>query len=127
MALIDGKMTMPFGTPGGDVQCQAMLQVFLNIHQFGMDPQEAIEAPRFATYSHPSSFEPHEAEPGVLRMEDRIGKQTGEALAGKGHKVEWWPEITRKAGAVCTILRDNESGHLSGGADPRRQSRAMGW
>ena len=127
MALVDGKMTMPFGTPGGDVQCQAMLQVFLNIHQFGMDPQQAIESPRFSTFSNPSSFEPHESEPGVLRMENRIDEKTGEALAAKGHKVEWWPELTRKAGAVCAIVHDREAGQLSGGADARRQGRAMGW
>jgi gamma-glutamyltranspeptidase/glutathione hydrolase len=125
--MIDGKMTMPFGTPGGDVQCQAMLQVFLNIHQFGMDPQTAIEAPRFSTYSAPSSFEPHEADPGVLKIENRIDKATGNALADKGHTVEWWPEITRAAGAVCTILHDREKKRLTGGADPRRMSRAMGW
>lgn len=127
MAIAEGKMTMPFGTPGGDVQCQAMLQVFNNIHEFGMDPQEAIEAPRFSTYSAPSSFEPHEAEPGILRIENRVDKDTGKALEQKGHKVEWWPEITRKAGAVCTVVHDHESGKLAGGADPRRQSRAMGW
>lgn len=127
LAMIDGKMTMPFGTPGGDVQCQAMLQVFLNIHQFGMDPQTAIEAPRFATYSHPSSFAPHEADPGVLKIENRIDKSAGDALARKGHKVEWWPEITRAAGAVCTIVHDREAKKLTGGADPRRMSRAMGW
>ena len=84
LAMIDGKMTMPFGTPGGDVQCQAMLQVFLNIHQFGMDPQTAIEAPRFATYSAPSSFEPHEADPGVLKIENRIDKATGDSARRQG-------------------------------------------
>ena len=49
---------MPFGTPGGDVQTQAMLQVLLNIFQLGMEVQDAIEAPRFATFSFPSSFAP---------------------------------------------------------------------
>ncbi|MDH3700497.1 MAG: gamma-glutamyltransferase family protein [Alphaproteobacteria bacterium] len=127
LAMIDGKMTMPFGTPGGDVQCQAMLQVFLNIHQFGLDPQEAIEAPRFSTFSHPSSFEPHQAEPGVLRLENRIDAGAGEDLAAKGHTVEWWPELTRKAGSVCAIVQDRETGRIAGGADARRQSRAIGW
>lgn len=127
LAMVDGKMTMPFGTPGGDVQCQAMLQVFLNIHQFGMDPQTAIEAPRFSTYSAPSSFEPHESNPGVLKIEERVPSETGDALTAKGHTVEWWPEITRNAGAVCTIVHDRENQKLSGGADPRRMSRAMGW
>src|SRR5262249_49522170 len=54
----NGRPFMPLGTPGGDVQCQAMAQVFLNVAVFGMEPQAAIEAPRFATYSYPGSFEP---------------------------------------------------------------------
>ena len=58
IAIAPGKMKMPFGTPGGDVQTQAMLQVFLNIHLFGMEVQEAVETPRIASYSFPSSFEP---------------------------------------------------------------------
>ena len=53
IAIEPGKMKMPFGTPGGDVQTQAMLQVFLNIHLFGMEVQEAVEAPRVASYSFP--------------------------------------------------------------------------
>ena len=57
---------MPFGTPGGDVQTQAMLQVLLNLSAFGMDLTSAVEAPRFATYSFPSSFEPHEDCPAGL-------------------------------------------------------------
>jgi gamma-glutamyltranspeptidase len=81
-------MKMPFGTPGGDVQTQAMLQVFLNIHLFGMEVQEAVEAPRVASYSYPSSFEPHAYHPGLLNMESRIDKATGEALGRLGHKID---------------------------------------
>jgi len=64
LAFRNGRVYMPFGTPGGDVQCQAMLQVFLNINVFGMSPQAAVEAPRFAGYSYPGSFEPHPYYPG---------------------------------------------------------------
>ena len=59
MALSGGKLMMPFGTPGGDVQQQAMLQVFLNVTVFGMPLQQAIEAPRMASRSFPDSFWPH--------------------------------------------------------------------
>jgi gamma-glutamyltranspeptidase / glutathione hydrolase len=126
IAIEPGKMAMPFGTPGGDVQTQAMLQVFLNVHLFGMEAQEAVEAPRTASYSFPSSFEPHAYHPGRLNLEGRIDRLTGETLAGLGHKVEWWPEWTWLAGAVCTIIADQESGVLKGGADPRRPSYALG-
>jgi gamma-glutamyltranspeptidase/glutathione hydrolase len=117
---------MPFGTPGGDVQTQAMLQVFLNIRLFGMEVQEAVEAPRVASYSYPSSFEPHAYHPGLLNLEGRIERSTGAALGRLGHQVEWWPDWTWLAGAVCTIVADQESGVLKGGADPRRPSYAVG-
>ena len=67
-----GRKVMPFGTPGGDVQTQAMLQVLLNVARFGMSTQDAVEAPRFATHSFPNSFEPHESLPGRLTVEGRI-------------------------------------------------------
>jgi gamma-glutamyltranspeptidase / glutathione hydrolase len=126
IAIEPGNMKMPFGTPGGDVQTQAMLQVFLNIHLFGMEVQEAVEAPRVASYSYPSSFEPHAYHPGLLNMESRIDKATGEALGRLGHKIGWWPDWTWLAGAVCTVVDDQESGVLKGGADPRRPSYALG-
>jgi gamma-glutamyltranspeptidase/glutathione hydrolase len=126
IAIKPGKMKMPFGTPGGDVQTQAMLQVFLNIHLFGMEVQEAVEAPRVASYSYPSSFEPHAYHPGLLNLESRIDKATGDALGKLGHTIGWWPDWTWLAGAVCTVVADQESGVLKGGADPRRPSYALG-
>jgi gamma-glutamyltranspeptidase/glutathione hydrolase len=118
---------MPFGTPGGDVQIQAMLQVFLNITAFGMDPQSAVEAPRFATYSFPDSFEPHAFYPGRLVLEERIAPAIADSLAARGHQVEWWPALEWRAGAVCAILGDLRTGLLAGAADPRRPSYAVGW
>ena len=109
------------------MQCHSMAQVFLNINEFGMTPQEAIEAPRFATYSHPDSFEPHQAQPGKVKLENRISRDTRTELEKRGHVVEEWPELTRAAGAVCTNVHDREKGRLFGGADPRRQSGMMGW
>jgi gamma-glutamyltranspeptidase / glutathione hydrolase len=126
IAIEPGKMAMPFGTPGGDVQTQAMLQVFLNVHLFGMEAQEAVEAPRTASYSFPSSFEPHAYHPGRLNLERRIAEATGDTLARLGHKVAWWPDWTWLAGAVCTIVADKDNGVLKGGADPRRPSYALG-
>jgi gamma-glutamyltranspeptidase/glutathione hydrolase len=120
-------MVMPFGTPGGDVQTQAMLQVLMNIVVFGMDPQDAVEAPRSASYSFPSSFEPHEYHPGRLNLEGRIRRAVGDELAGFGHGVQWWPDWTWLAGGVCTIVADRKSGLLAGAADPRRPAYAIGW
>ena len=127
MAFRNGKPHLLFGTPGGDVQSQAMLQVFLNQTLFGMDIQSAIEAPRFASFSFPSSFEPHSYFPGRLNLESRIDRETGNALANLGHKVEWWPDMIWRAASVCAILVDGEKGVLHAGADPRRPAYALGW
>lgn len=127
LAVREGHFVMPFGTPGGDVQCQAMLQSFLNIAVFGMDVQQAVEAPRFATFSFPNSFEPHTYYPGRLNLEGALGSERGERLSALGHKVEWWPERTWRAGGMCMVAKDEKTGLLSGGADPRRPSYAVGW
>jgi gamma-glutamyltranspeptidase/glutathione hydrolase len=116
---------MPFGTPGGDVQIQAMLQVMLNILHFGMEVQEAIEAPRVASYSFPSSFAPYEYFPGRLAVESRIPAEVRDALAARGHEIKPWPDITWLAGSVEVVLSDPASGLIHAGADPRRPAYAI--
>jgi gamma-glutamyltranspeptidase/glutathione hydrolase len=126
LALRDGRLFMAFGTPGGDVQQQAMLQVFLNVAEFGMLPQAAVEAPRFATRSFPDSFWPHGSAPGRLDVEQRIPASTREALSALGHAVNDWPDWDWRAGAVCAVVA-GRAGVLMGGADPRRGAHAIGW
>ena len=127
MALKNGRPFMTMGTPGGDVQSQAMAQVLFNRRVFGMDLQSAIEAPRFSSYSYPSSFEPHDYYPGRLNLEGRIADKTGEALAALGHKVEWWPDMIWRAASLCAIEVDQDRGVLHAAADPRRPAYALGW
>jgi gamma-glutamyltranspeptidase/glutathione hydrolase len=122
----DGRV-MPFGSPGGDVQVQAMLQVLLNLQVFGMTPQAAVEAPRFASYSFPDSFEPHASWPGRLNLEARIDADVAGELASRGHEVQWWPSWSWQAGAVCLVSADAARRDYAGAADPRRQSYAVGW
>lgn len=126
MVFRDGRLVMPFGTPGGDVQAQAMLQVLLNVLVFGMTPQLAVEAPRFATQSFPDSFWPHRYFPGRLTLEGRIPDGTVDVLAGRGHKVARWPDWEWRAGAVC-LVRVDEAGVRWAAADPRRDSYAVAW
>jgi len=127
MAFQPGHLIMPFGAPGGDTQPQGMLQVLLNHLVFKMDIQTAIEAPRFSTHSQPNSFEPHDCKPGRLSIEEEIGKNIGEKLAGLGHDIEWLPSRSDAVAGVCAISANLETGLISGGADPRRSGRAMGW
>ncbi|HUC11088.1 MAG TPA: gamma-glutamyltransferase family protein [Stellaceae bacterium] len=127
LAIQGGDRFMPFGTPGGDVQTQAMLQVLLNRFVFGQDLQTAIESPRFASYSYPSSFAPFDYHPGRLAIEARIPEPVIAELARRGHEIQRWPEWIWTAGAVCAIDVDRRRGLIEAGADPRRAAYALGW
>jgi gamma-glutamyltranspeptidase / glutathione hydrolase len=128
MVFRDDRMTMPIGSPGGDSQVQAILQVLLNIAVFGMDPQTAIEEPRFITYSHPDSFSPHPSYPGLLCLEGRFAPSVAASLSGLGHRVNMWPHRLWRAGGVCLVRHNRETGIVDAGADPRRAAAyAMGW
>src|SRR5262245_60835595 len=126
LALRDGELYFAFGTPGGDIQCQSMLQVLVNVFDLGMPVQQAIEAPRFGTFNFPNSFAPHQYLPGRLCLESGIGA-AAQALRALGHDVEEWPAFSWQAGAVCAILRDPDTGMLHAGADPRREAYAGAW
>jgi gamma-glutamyltranspeptidase/glutathione hydrolase len=113
MVLRDGRAFMAFGTPGGDVQQQAMLQVLLNLTAF-------------ATRSFPDSFWPHTNSPGRLDVEARIAPDTRAALAQLGHVINDWPDYDWRAGAVCASVVGPHGTRL-GGADPRRGAHSIGW
>jgi gamma-glutamyltranspeptidase/glutathione hydrolase len=127
LALRDGEFAMAWGTPGGDVQCASMLQVFLNATEWGLSVQQAIEAPRVAPFSFPNSFSPNAYFPGRLCIEDRFPDDTIAALEKLGHDLELWPERSWSMGSVCAILRDPATGLLHAGADPRRPGYALAW
>jgi gamma-glutamyltranspeptidase/glutathione hydrolase len=120
----DGSFSA-FGTPGGDVQLQALLQVWLNLEVFGMTAQAAVEAPRFATYSFPDSFEPHAAFPGRLNVEARLGADAIAELERRGHDLKLWPDWAWRAGAVC-LARQRPGRLVEAAADPRRPAYALG-
>ena len=85
---------MVLGGYGGDHIPQGTLQVFLNVVEFGLDPQEAIEEPRCYTYNFPNSSYPYVYYPGVMRAEGRIPSKVFESLRQRHHTVEplpdWW-------------------------------------
>ena len=84
MVLKDGKPVMVTGSPGGDDQCMRTMQTFLNVVEFGMNIQQAIEAPRWTTRAFPSSPFPHVMYPLDLGVEDRVpaAVRTGFAAGG---------------------------------------------
>jgi len=126
IALKDGKPFLAFSTPGGDSQDQTLLQIFLNVVDFGMNPQQAVEAPRFNSNAMYSSFDDHSDQPLVLLMEDRIPAATVDALKQMGHKPEVqgpWSNPT----SPTMIEYDPATGVITGGADVRGHRYAIGW
>lgn len=125
LVLKGGAPHMVFGTPGGDQQDQWTLQFFLNVVEFGMDLQEAIDAPTVHTAHFPSSFHPRAAGLNKLSAEGRIPAETRAALEARGHEVavdEDWSH-----GRVLGI-RLNDNGVIEGAASPRsRMAYCIGW
>ena len=119
----DGKPVMTIGCPGGDNQAQANVQLILNTMVFGMDPQQAVEAPRFASQNVENSFFPHTYLPGKLDLEPGIPESTADALRARGHEIGW----AANCGLGATVsVRDQGTGNLSTGGDPRRACYAIG-
>jgi gamma-glutamyltranspeptidase / glutathione hydrolase len=131
LAMRGGEPYLAFGTPGGDQQDQWTFQFFLNTVDFGMNLQEAIEAPKFSTPHFHSTFYPHNAMPGVLRVEERIDKSVRTALEARGHQLVVRPPWSE--GHVLAVQVDRARGLVLGGCDPRGQlgpvmaAQAIGW
>jgi gamma-glutamyltranspeptidase / glutathione hydrolase len=126
MVLKDGRLVMPYGTPGNDMQPQAMVQFLVNVIDYQMNPQQAMDAPRCATFSFPRSSDPHPYTPGLCHLEARVDSSVPEALLRMGHKLHMWPDWTKGAGSMGTIQVDHERGVLHGAADRRRMAYAIG-
>jgi gamma-glutamyltranspeptidase / glutathione hydrolase len=118
----DGVPTTTVGCPGGDDQAQADLQIVLNLLVFGMNPQQAVEAPRFSTQTLVNSFWPRAYRPGQLNVEPGIPEATRTELRTLGHAVS---EIGACGIGAVVTRRDPETGVLSAGADPRRPTYAL--
>jgi gamma-glutamyltranspeptidase/glutathione hydrolase len=127
LALKDGKPFMAWTTPGEDVQTQANLQVFFNVVHFGLEPQPAVEAPRFRSLHGPEPHFPQDMKPGQVRAEPRIAADSIKALETMGHKIKTEPDWAEPSGGMVVIVRDAKTGALSAGADPRRECYAIGW
>jgi gamma-glutamyltranspeptidase/glutathione hydrolase len=121
MVLKDGKLLGPIGTQGGDAQAQVHLQLITNLVDYGMEPQAAIEAPRWVA----GGSEPDR--PRYVGVESRFPGGTIEELRRRGHDIDVTTEWNTDFGHAQMILRDPESGLLRGGADPRADGVAVGF
>jgi gamma-glutamyltranspeptidase/glutathione hydrolase len=126
VVLKDGRPFLAIGTPGGDSQDQQILLVLLNIIDFGMDVQAAIEAPRVNSLHPESSFDDHASQPGVLEAESTLSPQTVKDLAARGHVLRMRPAYGISTGVVAAGM-DPATGRLRGGADPRRERALVAW
>jgi gamma-glutamyltranspeptidase/glutathione hydrolase len=124
LALKDGKPYMAFGTPGADTQPQAQLQFFLNVVEFGMSVQKALEQPAVISSSFRSSYYPHAIE-GKLQVPASLPKHVIDELAALGHAVD--VRNSRGVGSVKAIIVHPRTGVLMGGVSPTRDSYVMGW
>ena len=120
----DGVPLMTVGCPGGDDQAQADLQLVLNMLVWGMNPQEAVEAPRFSTQTLINSFWPRVYKPNVLNVERGIPEGTRAELRALGHEVS---EIGACGIGAVVTRRDPATGVLEAGADPRRPTYALAY
>jgi gamma-glutamyltranspeptidase / glutathione hydrolase len=121
----DGKPLFVTGSPGADDQCMRTIQTLINIIDFGMDMQRAIEAPRWATRSFPASPFPHTMYPNDLSLENRIPETVKADLEKRGHKVAMkggW-SMNDSAG----VLIDWNTNTVTAGADPRTTAVALAW
>lgn len=126
IAMKNGRPWLAFSTPGGDSQDQALLQIFLNVAEFGMQPQEAVEAPRFNSVAMYSSFDDHSDQALGLELESRFPEATLDRLRALGHKVKVQGEWASPSSPTL-IEYDTASGVIKAGADVRGHRYAVAW
>lgn len=124
VVLKDGALAFVFGTPGGETIGQTQLQVLVNLIDYEMPVQQAIEAPRLALYATPNFYKPGAAI--EVRIEGRVAAATIAALEKMGHTVEVLPGWG-SLGSMQVIRVDPKTGAKTAGADPRRTAYAMAY
>ena len=126
LALRGGQPWLVFSTPGGDSQDQTLLQIFLNVVEFGMNPQEAVEAPRFNSEAMYSTFDTHADQPLTLDIEKRFEQTVLDELRARGHKLRVGGDWSN--GTAPTMVEFNPAtGVISAGADVRGHRYALAW
>lgn len=123
-SLVRGRdFLLAFGTPGAEVQVQAMAQFLWSHLRDGLSLQAAIEAPRWATYDVATTEDPHTRQPGLVCIESRAAPEVKDGLAARGYRIAEWAPYAALAGALCAVRREAD-GRVSAAADPRRLAYA---
>ncbi len=124
LALKDGRPYLSFAVQGGDTQDQNLLQLFLNVVEFGMNIQEACEAPNIVSYQMQSSFREHLAEPGRLRLNEQIPPGTRDKLQTMGYKLEYEKHTS---GPLNAVFFDWKHGTFWGGSSNYGEDYGIAW
>ena len=124
MALKDGRPFLSFAVQGGDTQDQNLLQFFLNIVEFGMNVQEACEAPNVTSYQLRDSFGNHESQPGRLTLNEQVPSWVREELVKMGYRLDF-ERLT--SGPINAIYFDHEHGTFWGGSSNHGEDYGIAW
>ena len=124
LAMKDGKPLMAFSVQGGDTQDQNLLQFFLNMVEFKMNVQQAVEAHNILSYQMQSSFGAHQSQPGRLELTRRVSEWDRAELERMGYKVD---VVERTYSPVTAIWLDQENGTIWGGASEQGDDYGIGW
>lgn len=124
MALKDGRPYLAFAVQGGDSQDQNLLQFFLNVVEFGMNVQEAAEAPNIESFQMRSSFGAHESRPGRLTLNEAVPAWVRAELQRMGYTIR---TEAKTSGPINAIFFDREHGTMWGGSSDYGEDYGIGW
>jgi len=124
IAMKDGRPYLSFAVQGGDSQDQNLLQMFLNVVEFGMNIQEAVEAANVNSFQMRSSFGDHASEPGRLLIRDDVPPWVREELQRMGYRLD---EAPRTSGPINAIWFDWEHGSFWGGSSDYGEDYGIAW
>ncbi|HUG52463.1 MAG TPA: gamma-glutamyltransferase, partial [Vicinamibacteria bacterium] len=124
LALKDDKPFLSFAVQGGDTQDQNLLQFFLNVVEFGMNVQEAVEAPNFTSYQMRNSFGVHESEPGKLTVNASTPEWVRRQLQRRGYRLD---DEKLTSGPINAIFFDREHGTFWGASSNHGEDYGIAW
>jgi gamma-glutamyltranspeptidase/glutathione hydrolase len=124
LALKDGKPFLAFAVQGGDTQDQNLLQFLLNVVEFGMTVQEAVEAANITSFQMRNSFGDHESQPGRVIVRDDTPPWVRQELRDRGYRVE---TQSRTSGPINAIFFDWVHGSFWGGSSNHGEDYGIGW
>jgi gamma-glutamyltranspeptidase/glutathione hydrolase len=124
LAMKDGLPWMAFSVQGGDSQDQNLLQYFLNIVEFGMTPQQAVEAPNMNSFQMRNSFQDHTSQPGRMLVATSTSQEIRAALQKMGYALQF---AERTSGPITAIWFDRKHGTMWGAASNHGEDYGIAW